>query len=116
LGDQAAQQPEPAKTSQQTTIVMPTYELSSPDLPEPIMLEPASDLILEPEPVPEPVEALDIQHETLEAAVVSFNQADLDSFWDATPSDSPTTPTSSGNALSFDQAIKLGLVPKEDNK
>jgi CheY-like chemotaxis protein len=116
LGDQAPPLAEPVKTAQPAVIMPPTYELSSPDLPEPIMLEPASDLILEPEPAPEPVEALDIQHETLEAAVGSFDQADLDLFWDAAPSETQTTPSSSGNALSFDQAIKLGLVPKDDNK
>jgi CheY-like chemotaxis protein len=117
LGDQAVPPPpEPTIAAQVNPMVLPTYEISSPDLPEPIVLEPASDLILDPEPIPEPVEVLNIQTENLDAASSIFNQAELDSFWDATPSEPVAAPASGGNALSFEQALKLGLVPKEDKK
>jgi CheY-like chemotaxis protein len=117
LADRVAPKPaEPAKPKPATGRLVPqTIELVSPDLPEPIVLETTADFILEPEPAPEPVDALNIQFETLDAAAGDINHADLDSFWDETSSEGETAATS-GNALSFDQALKLGLVPKDDNK
>ncbi len=116
LADHTAPQAvEPVKPKRDTGRLAPqTIEIVSPDLPEPIVLAPATDLMLEPEPEPEPVEALDIQSATLDAAAAAGDmaQTDLDSFWDETPAEGEAA--SSGNALSFDQALKLGLVPKED--
>jgi hypothetical protein len=103
-------QPEPA-----APIVIPTLEFTSPDLPEPIVLTPASDLVLEPAPVPElePVPVLDINFDVLSATANTVANADLDSFWDDALSTAEAPQKSHGNALSFEQALQLGLVPKD---
>jgi hypothetical protein len=96
---------------------VPTFEITSPDLPEPIVLTPASDLVLEPQPTPEPepVQVLDINFDTLGTAPALAN-ADLDSFWDDALTDSGSSGQSVGNELSFEQALQLGLVAKDESK
>jgi len=94
------------------TAIPPTIELTSPELPEPIVLTHSPDLepIIEPEPA-QP--AIEIRAEVLDAAAGQLAQADLDSFWDEALTQ-PATEGATGNALSFEQALKLGLVPKEN--
>ncbi len=64
-------------------------------------------------PEPEPTEVLDIKSEELDAASKSLNTSDLDSFWDDATTEGEGG-SSRANALSFEQATKLGLVPKEN--
>jgi len=64
-------------------------------------------------PEPEPTEVLDIKSEELDAASKSLNTSDLDSFWDEATTEGEGG-SSRANALSFEQATKLGLVPKEN--
>ena len=94
---------------------MQTVELVSPELTESIILTPASDIEAAPELEPEPAQLLDIKFDVLDSAAGALGQADLDSFWDEalTPAEESA---SAGNALSFEQALKLGLVPKEEKK
>jgi CheY-like chemotaxis protein len=113
--------PEPVSQPEQTsapTIMVPTFEFTSPDLPEPIVLTPATDLVLEPQPVAEaePVQVLDINFDTLGASANNASTADLDSFWDDALTEPEKPAGSSGNELSFEQALQLGLVPKEEPK
>lgn len=63
--------------------------------------------------IPEPAEVLDIKFEELDAASKSLNTNDLDSFWDEANTQSEGG-SARANALSFEQATKLGLVPKEN--
>ena len=110
-------QAEPVETEPVSPIVVPTFEITSPDLPEPIVLTPATDLVLEPPPPePEPVQLLDINFETLGDKAEAVASADLDSFWDdaLTKQDKPAE--SHGNEISFEQALQLGLVPKTEPK
>ncbi len=69
--------------------------------------EPAQTPAAAPAPAPEPLPAL--RDEKLDAAARELNQQELDAFW----SDAATqvkAVESSGNALTFEQARKLGLV------
>lgn len=104
------------KTKPLAPIVVPTFEITSPDLPEPIVLTPASDLVLEPqpEPEPEPIQVLDINFDTLGTAAPALASADLDSFWDDAFSQNANPNSSKGNEISFEDALKLGLVSNED--
>lgn len=61
----------------------------------------------------EPAEVLDIKFEELDAASKSLSTNDLDSFWDEANTQSEGG-SARANALSFEQATKLGLVPKEN--
>ncbi|MBI3244647.1 MAG: response regulator [Chloroflexi bacterium] len=90
------------------TIIIPIPEA------EPIILPNVPHMpILAPEPEPlEPM--LDIQDEVLNAAAGSFGELDLDSFWDSAASEVESGATR-GSALSFEQALKLGLVTKEES-
>jgi ActR/RegA family two-component response regulator len=96
----------------------PTMEIVSPELPEPIVLTPASDLQFEPAPAaePEPAQVLDIKFETLDSAAGDLAGADVDSFWEGALAETEGAENSRGNEISFEQALKLGLVPKEDQK
>ena len=94
---------------------MQTVELVSPELSEPIILTPASDIEAAPKLETEPTELLDIKFDVLDSTAGALGEADLDSFWDEALSSSEES-VSAGNALSFEQALKLGLVSKEDKK
>jgi CheY-like chemotaxis protein/predicted regulator of Ras-like GTPase activity (Roadblock/LC7/MglB family) len=88
------------------TIIIPIPEAEPIVLPSPHL------------PVPEPEPALpvlDIRTDVLDAAATSLNELDLDSFWDEAVSEVESAATR-GSALSFEQALKLGLVPKEEQK
>ncbi|MBI5080221.1 MAG: hypothetical protein HZB17_02800 [Chloroflexi bacterium] len=61
----------------------------------------------------EPAEVLDIKFEELDAASKSLSTNDLDSFWDEATTEGEGG-SARANALSFEQATKLGLVPKEN--
>jgi CheY-like chemotaxis protein len=62
---------------------------------------------------PEPAEVLDIKSEELDAASKALSTNDLDSFWDEATTEGEGG-SARANALSFEQATKLGLVPKEN--
>jgi len=104
----------PAPAMEAGPAVPQAIEVTSPELPEPIVF--ASVHVPEPAPEPEPAQpAIDIRSEVLDAAAGSLAQADLDSFWDEALTQTENEGTK-GNALSFEQALKLGLVPKEDQQ
>jgi len=96
----------------------PTIEIVSPELPEPIVLTPSSGLQFEPAPAlePEPAQVLDIKFETLDTAANDLAGADVDSFWDSALAETADGENTRGNEISFEQALKLGLVPKEEQK
>jgi CheY-like chemotaxis protein len=77
--------------------------------PEPAVEQPAA--------VPSPVEEAGLTDEELEsllAEATGVKKQDADAFWD-TFSDSEVKPElSSGDSLSYDQAVQLGLAPSED--
>jgi CheY-like chemotaxis protein len=106
------------KTKPLAPIVVPTFEITSPDLPEPIVLIPAADLVLEPQPQPEPepVQVLDINFDTLGTSAPALAATDLDSFWDDALTGSPQANNSKGNEISFEDAMKLGLVSNDEKK
>jgi CheY-like chemotaxis protein len=64
-------------------------------------------------PEPASSDVLDIKFEELDAVSKSLNSNDLDSFWDEATTQGEGG-SSRANALSFEQATKLGLVPKEN--
>lgn len=106
--------PAPAPAAEAALLEPTVIELTSPELPEPIVL--AAAHVPEPQPAPEPAQpAVEIRAEVLDAAAGSVQQADLDSFWDEALTQTEGESTT-GNALSFEQALKLGLVPKEDQQ
>ncbi len=99
--------PHPVEAAPVTeTIIIPIPESEPMVLPSPHL------------PVPEPEPALpvlDIRTDVLDAAATSLNELDLDSFWDSAASEVESAATR-GSALSFEQALKLGLVHKEEQQ
>jgi CheY-like chemotaxis protein len=120
LADTAPAQPQPAHPRQPepAPAVPQPIEITSPDLLEPIILAPSVEMLeaapiapVEPAPV-EPV--MEIRADVLDAAAGNTAATDLDSFWDQALSETEGDSGTQGNALSFEQALKLGLTPKED--
>ncbi len=106
-------QPEPVAI----TPPPPSIEIVSPELPEPIVLTPAANLAPIPAPELEPAQpTLQIRTEELDSAANALAQTDLDSFWDEALTKAESPASTSGNALTFDQALKLGLVPKKEEQ
>jgi DNA-binding response OmpR family regulator len=108
-----------ATVSEPVVPVSQTIEITSPDLAEPIVLTSSAAEMLEAQPMaaaePAPMEpAIEINAEVLDAAAGNVAAADLDSFWDQAMSEPDGAGGTQGNALSFEQALKLGLTPKDD--
>jgi CheY-like chemotaxis protein len=111
---------ESAPAAEVTTEAMPvvteTIVIPIPDA-EPIIVPGTGPLLSELLPPPEPAEpVIEIKADVLDAASKSLTTADLDSFWDEAATQTEGGEETKGNALSFEQAVKLGLVPKEEEK
>ncbi len=97
----------------EAALMTETITISIPEA-EPMIL---SAVAHAPVPVPEPEPAqpvLDIKDDVLNAAAGSLGEQDLDSFWDSAAAEVESGATR-GSALSFEQALKLGLGPKEES-
>jgi len=107
-------------TAAETSTATETIVISIPNAEPLVMPKPkTSPLTIKTGmlPPPEPAQpTIDIKADVLDAAAKDLKTADLDSFWDEAATQTEGGEETKGNALSFEQAVKLGLVPKEEEK
>ena len=97
-------------------VVTETMVIPIPD-EEPVIVPGTAPILSKTSNLTPPAEpAIEIKADVLDAASKSLSTADLDSFWDEATTQTEGGEETRGNALSFEQAVKLGLVPKQEGK
>lgn len=85
--------------------------LTSEPLPPPVMVEPEPEMIEEDETEAPILDAL------FKEAVAKVPKAEeVDAFWESLVEDKPVNDMQSAGALTYDQAVQLGLAPDEEEK